>query len=141
MGKASRIILVCAVVLVGLSQFSYGEATLFRTCRLNWWSGQVSFMWGQRGGASRSMLSLDEWIWDGWSCRNTILPSFDWEAARGRVASPVWLLATPVVLTCLLVMWRKKRNFDGCCPSCGYPLTDLPTNTCPECGGTIKTPA
>jgi len=58
-------------------------------------------------------------------------------------------IEAPLIYPALtLILWsiaifKKQRafaRFDRC-SNCGYSLADLPTETCPECGGTINTSA
>jgi len=57
----------------------------------------------------------------------------------------VFVLRVPSIVVALVILgwvymlwrWAPPRQQAGVCSSCGYPLADLPTNTCPECGATI----
>lgn len=44
----------------------------------------------------------------------------------------------PFALCSTIMLTRSVKRYlhrkDGCCQHCGYPLTNLPTPTCPECG-------
>jgi len=118
---------------------SYGEVTVLHHRRINWWGGQVSFMWGQRSGASGRLLSFDEMTINAPSFqRGTQLPSMTWSASGGRIGSPVW----GFVLLGLLLIWvpvyhRRRMQESDACQSCGYLIVGITNTKCPECGASI----
>jgi len=138
---SKKSIMLCTATIVGLlfAHLTFGEATMLRTGRINWSSGQVSVIWGQRSGASGKVLSIDELALGGWSGPKNYVPSVNIERAGGRVAVPANAIAASFVLGLIVAAFLRSRSTPHSCPSCGYPLADLPTTTCPECGTTTTT--
>lgn len=129
---------VLFVVLIA-TNVSYGEVTVLHHRRINWWSGQVSFVWGQRSGASGRLLSFDEISLNAPSFdRSAQLPSMTWNTNGGRIGGPGW----GFVLLGLLLIWvpvyhrRRMRDSDAC-RSCGYLIVGMTSTKCPECGARI----
>jgi len=54
---------------------------------------------------------------------------------RYRIEIPTAPVASILTLVSVGLWWWARINRPpGCCKSCGYSLTDLPSATCPECG-------
>ncbi|MBL4697277.1 MAG: hypothetical protein JKX70_00440 [Phycisphaerales bacterium] len=122
------------VVLV--AHMSYGEATVVRQFRINWYSGNVSMLWGSRSAASGEMLSLDEVWWDGWEYR-WVTPRFSGGVSGGCFSFHTVLLGVAVVLMWTIQALYSAADFRkraGCCGGCGYLLDGLSSGVCPECG-------
>ncbi len=50
-------------------------------------------------------------------------------------SASLWIPSAAFMCSTVLMWWRLlKRRRPGTCQSCGYPLVDLPSETCPECG-------
>lgn len=87
--------------------------------------------WHSSFGRGRVSFVPAQYMWYG-------LPSVNHSnGSRGSTAELVIPLVWPMVILVGLGLYLRVR---GCkskragCASCGYPLADLPTNTCPECG-------
>lgn len=57
-----------------------------------------------------------------------------WKFLSSSSLGPLVVL---VVLYVVVRLYRSSRPNTGYCETCGYPLHDLPSSTCPECGDHI----
>jgi hypothetical protein len=58
------------------------------------------------------------------------------------IAAPAWAVAASLTVLpagmLLGVLWRRRENDEGRCPTCSYDLTGNTSGICPECGSAIE---
>ncbi len=139
-GRWGVFVVALTLVVVGTASFvSYGEATLVRSVRLNWWDGNLSAIWGERSGASGALVSLDELSVSvgfhsrglGFSSAGVLIP--------GHYVFAVGVGLLVIVGIIRFEHWLSRVGLESIeCKTCGYSLVGLGGGVCPECGEGTK---
>ncbi len=71
----------------------------------------------------------------------TLLPQFDRLLGIGMIATvPLWPFTIPFAAMIAWGWWRRSVNAATRCESCGYSISGLRSDICPECGSAIPNP-
>ncbi len=117
-----------------------------RRANVNLDSSGFEIDWGPLEG--KTWLVLREyWAWEvssrefdpgllGWEEYVGGTPTFQLDQARDSwVYVPYWMIMVLAAIPTIVCHWRSRRSYPaGHCQHCGYNLTGLPSNRCPECG-------
>ena len=125
------------VGVVVLTHISYGEVTIARQVRINWWSGCVDVVWGACSAASGEVISMDGVWWDGWKFR-WMSPYASMGFAGGGASG----FHTGLIAGLVSLLWGAQITRFVLCPRkqvtgcgrCGYSREGLTGEVCPECG-------